>query len=412
MDGRDRDGLQTGPIRAGLIRKSEEPMPTGCTRRKFLTDCGRCALLTAALTPFTRPLAGSHAAAQELRKGYLEKKLSPYFTALESGSIRCELCPHGCEVAPGERGRCEVRENIDGRYYSLVYGNPCAVHVDPIEKKPFFHLLPATQSFSLATAGCNLDCKFCQNWEISQARPEQTLNYALSPDQVVQLARRYQCPSIASTYVEPTIFFEYLLDIARAARAAGLLKVMHSNGFINEAPLRELCRFLDAACIDLKAFNDGTYRELTGGRLQPVLDTLTRLKSLGVHTEIVNLVVPGKNDDLKEITAMSRWIREHLGADTPLHFTRFYPRYQLKSLPPTPIETLEQARAAAMGEGLHYVYVGNVPDHPGQHTICPGCRQVVIRRVGYQVDPSHLKDGRCDRCGQAIAGRWHSAGTG
>lgn len=283
----------------------------------------------------------------------MERKLSPYFSPLENGVIRCKLCPHGCEVAPGNRGICEVRENIEGKYYSLVYGNPCALHIDPIEKKPLFHVLPATKSFSLATAGCNFDCKFCQNWEISQARPENTYNYALSPAQIVQIALHYHCPSIASTYVEPTIFHEYMLDIARMAKQNGLLKVMHSNGFINEKPLQDLCRYLGAACIDLKAFTEDYYRQVAAGSLQPVLDTLKRLKRYGVHTEIVNLVVPGKNDDSAEIGAMSRWIRDEPGPDTPLHFSRFYPRYQLKSLPPTPLKTLEQARATAMEAGLN-----------------------------------------------------------
>jgi pyruvate formate lyase activating enzyme len=376
------------------------------TRRHFLSHCSRCAVLctSAAAAPwavFTPPARGA-----ELKKGFIKKVLSPYFTTLEDGIIRCDLCPHRCQVEPGERGRCEVRENIGGKYYSLVYANPCAVHVDPIEKKPFFHVLPTTQSFSIATAGCNFSCKFCQNWEISQARPEETFNYELDPDEVVQLARRYGCRSIASTYVEPTIFYEYMLAVARLAKKEPLLKVMHSNGFINAKPLDELCDYLDAACIDLKGFTQEYYRDMAGGSLQPVLDTLKHLKTRAVHTEIVNLVVPGKNDDMAGVQAMCRWIQGELGPDTPLHFSRFYPRYKLKGISPTPVATLEKARQVAMEAGLHYVYIGNVASHPGENTYCPNCRKLLIKRIGYSVGFMGLKDGDCQFCGRPIAGIW------
>ena len=299
-----------------------------------------------------------------------------------------------------------MRENVDGRYYSLVYGNPCAVHVDPIEKKPFYHVLPGTISFSLATAGCNLTCKFCQNWEISQAKPDDTLNYRLSPEQAVEAAARSQCRSIASTYVEPTIFIEYMLDMGRLARAQKVLKVIHSNGYINAAPLDDLCQVLDAACVDLKGFTDEYYRDLTEGNLNPVLATLKQLKDRKVHTEIVNLIVPGKNDDLQQIRAMSRWIKTELGPEVPLHFTRFTPLYKLKSLAPTPVATLEQAWKTALDEGLHFVYIGNVPGHEAEHTTCPKCKTRVIERTGYRVQTVHLQDGKCTKCGQPIPGIW------
>lgn len=350
--------------------------------------------------------ATSNSQALSLKKGYLGRKLSPFFTPLEDGRVRCELCPHRCEVEEGERGYCEVRENIGGRYYSLVYGNPCAVHVDPIEKKPFFHVLPTSRSFSIATVGCNFDCKFCQNWEISQARPEDTHNYDLPPEQVVELALQYKCQSIASTYVEPTIFTEYMIDIGIFAQKHSILKVMHSNGYINRAPLQELGKYLNAACIDLKGFTESYYRNLTEGSLQPVLETLKGLKNLGIHTEIVNLVIPGKNDDMEQVAAMCRWIKSELGPDVPLHFSRFYPLYKLKSLPPTPVSTLERARERGLKEGLHFVYIGNVPGHPGEHTECPRCKTRIIQRWGYKVQVLHLKDGRCDQCGQPIPGIW------
>ena len=376
------------------------------SRREFLRQCGRCALLCASLESALWLTTTSHSQALGLQKGYLGRKLSPFYTGLEDGRIRCELCPHSCEVDQGERGYCEVRENIGGRYYSLVYGNPCAVHVDPIEKKPFYHVLPTSRSFSIATAGCNFDCKFCQNWEISQARPDDTHNYELTPEQAVNHASRYGCQSIASTYVEPTVFAEYMIDIGKLARKQGVLKVMHSNGYINRAPLQELSKYLDAACIDLKGFRESYYRELTEGTLEPVLETLKQLKRDGIFTEIVNLMVPGKNDDMDQVAAMCKWIKNELGPDVPLHFSRFYPLYKLKSLPPTPVSTLERARERALQEGLHFVYIGNVPGHPGEHTDCPKCGTRLIQRRGYKVDVLHLKEGRCDNCGQPVPGIW------
>lgn len=383
-------------------------MKHSISRREFLKQCGRCALICASMEPIFQITTASRAHSLDLEKGFLGRKLSPFFTQLGEGRIRCDLCPHACEVDEGERGYCEVRENIGGRYYSLVYGNPCAVHVDPIEKKPFYHVLPTSRSFSIATAGCNFDCKFCQNWEISQARPDETLNYDMAPDKVVQLASRYQCQSIASTYVEPTIFTEYMIDIGALARQKGLLKVMHSNGYINTTPLQELCKYLDAACIDLKGFSEKYYLEITEGSLGPVLEALKGLKRSSIHTEIVNLVVPGKNDDMGQIAAMCRWIKKELGPDVPLHFSRFYPLYKLKSLPPTPVTTLEQARATALREGLHFVYLGNVPGHPGEHTNCPRCNAQLIRRMGYRVQVLRLKQGSCGSCGQPIPGIWES----
>jgi pyruvate formate lyase activating enzyme len=383
-------------------------MARSINRRDFLRHCGGCALLCAALETAPWLVGPMPCAAQGLEplRGRIGRKLSPYFTKLDGGVIRCELCPHQCEVDKGQRGTCRVRENVDGDYYSLTYGNPCSIHIDPIEKKPFFHVLPASRSFSIATAGCNLHCKFCQNWEISQARPDDTANYDFPPERVVEEAARAECRSIASTYVEPTIFTEYMLDIGRLAKARGILKVIHSNGFINAGPLQDLCASLSAACIDLKGFTEDFYREVTEGSLQPVLETLKRLKQWNVHTEIVNLMVPGKNDDPVQVKAMCRWIKNELGPDVPLHFTRFYPLYKLKSLPPTPIATLESARAAALEEGLHYVYIGNVPGHPGEHTVCPKCGVLLIQRLGYQIQMKEFKDGKCQNCGQAIAGIW------
>jgi len=375
-------------------------------RRTFLKRCGGCLIASAALDFAQLALPRVAFSAGGMQKGLIGKKLSPYFIALPGGAIKCTLCPRECAVAEGKRGHCEVRENQGGKYFSLVYGNPCAVNVDPIEKKPFFHVLPATTSFSIATAGCNFDCKFCQNWEISQARPEETMNYDLPPADVVAQAERYGARSVASTYVEPTIFFEYMRDVGQIARERKLLNVIHSNGFINPGPLDDLCKVLDAACIDLKGFTEKYYREVAEGELAPVLASLQQLKKRKVHTELVTLLVPGKNDDVKTLRAMAEWIGKELGPETPLHFTRFYPKYKYKTLPPTPVETLERARATALEVGLQYVYLGNVGGHEAESTFCPRCKTKLIERMGYETTVLRLDKGACTVCGLAIPGIW------
>jgi pyruvate formate lyase activating enzyme len=380
------------------------------TRRNFLGLCGRSLALCAGSTLFAWCGTSRIAWSGAITKGFIGRKLSPYYTSMGNQMIRCELCPHGCEVGPGQRGICDVRENIDGQYYSLVYGNPCAIQIDPIEKKPLYHVLPTSRAFSIATAGCNFDCKFCQNWEISQARPEDTYNYNLPPDRVISSALAYNSPVIASTYVEPVIFTEYMLEIGRLAKSHALLKVMHSNGFINAKPLEDLCDVLDAVCIDLKGFTRHYYQTIAQGALGPVLKTLKYLKARQVHTEIVNMIVPGKNDDMAQVRAMCRWIHNELGSNTPLHFSRFYPRYKLKSTPPTPVATLEKARGVATDEGLDFVYIGNVPEHPGQHTYCPHCKQKLIHRIGYRVKVLNLNGGACQNCGRGIPGIWEPDG--
>jgi len=381
-----------------MIDEADRP---NFSRRSFLRTAASCALFLGV------PSLPAPATAQGEKKGYIQTKLSPYFRTLENQKIQCQLCPRECIVGIGRRGFCGVRENREGQYYSLVYGNPCAVHVDPIEKKPFYHLLPATSSFSIATAGCNLRCKFCQNWEISQTTPDETYNLDLSPEKVIALAKKSGSRSIAYTYVEPTIFFEYMIDTARLARQQGILNVCHSNGFINPGPLKELCKFMDGANIDLKGFSEEYYQAISEGRLAPVLQSLKILKQEGVHLEITNLMIPARNDDLDTVRKMCVWIKNELGPDTPLHFSRFYPLYKLRNLPPTPVSTLERSRQAATEAGIEFAYIGNIPGHEGERTHCPYCKKVIIFRQGYTVGEVHVVKGKCKFCGKPISGIWN-----
>jgi pyruvate formate lyase activating enzyme len=321
--------------------------------------------------------------------------------------VRCLLCAQECTLLPGERGKCRVRVNVGGEMRSLSYGRPLAIHVDPIEKKPFYHFLPGTSAFSLSTAGCPLRCKFCQNWQISQSSPEDHDTPFTPPASVVAAAVDRRSPVIAFTYNEPTVFTEYLTDIARSARPQGIRSVMVSCGFAREQPLAEICGVLDAIKIDLKGFSEDFYRNVCGAELKPVLRSIKQIAAAGrVHLEIVNLVVPTLNDAEPMLRALAEWLMGEVGPDVPLHFTRFHPDYQLLNLPPTPVATLEKARGIAMERGLRYVFVGNVPDNAGNHTYCPGCGKVVIRRNSFFVLEKHLKGGHCEYCGRQIAGVW------
>jgi pyruvate formate lyase activating enzyme len=396
-----------------MVDKREMKVQQRLSRREFVATCGK-GLFALALTSCPLVLAREAYPAEkprleEGRWGLIETKLSPYFKPLAGKEVQCLLCPRGCMISAGGRGYCEVRENKQGQLYSLVYGNPCTINIDPIEKKPFFHVLPGSSSYSIATAGCNFDCKFCQNWEISQEVPEKTFNYRLPPAMAVKLARENQCASIASTYVEPTIFFEYMYDISVLAKRNGILSVCHSNGYINPQPLNDLARYLGAACIDLKGFTDAFYQEMSEGTLQPVLNTIKQLRHKGVHVELVNLLIPTKNDAMQTVKKMCLWIKDEVGSDVPLHFTRFYPHYKLYNLPPTPVETLEQAREVALSVGLEFVYIGNVPGNAGENTYCPSCKKTLIARRGYYILDNHVVKGKCRYCGKGIPGIWEGA---
>ncbi len=324
----------------------------------------------------------------------------------EPGLVQCLLCAQGCAIETGKRGRCRSRMNVDGELRSLVYGRPASIHVDPIEKKPFYHFLPGAAAFSLATSGCPLRCKFCQNWEISQASPEDYRTEPVPPGQIVRAARTRQAPVIAFTYNEPTVFAEYLIDIAREAKAQGLRSVLISCGIMNEAPLAEMCGVLDAIKIDLKGYSEAFYRDVCGAELKPVLRSIRQIAKSRTHLEIVNLVVPTLNDSPGMLRGLIDWILGEIGPDVPVHFSRFHPDYQLRNLPPTPLSTLERAWETARERGIRYAYVGNVPDHPGNHTACPSCGKVILRRRGFFIEENHLKEGLCRFCRTRIAGVW------
>lgn len=324
------------------------------------------------------------------------------------GIVACMLCPRSCVIGDGETGFCRARKNIKGTLYALGYGQPCAIHIDPIEKKPFFNVLPRTLSFSIASAGCNLRCKFCQNWQISQISPLESKNHAAPPDRIVALARSNKCRSIAYTYTEPSNFYEYMFDTARLAKAQGILNVSHSNGYINPEPLKALAAHMHAVNIDLKGFSEAFYASLCEARLAPVMETIKILKKSGVWVEITNLVIPGHNDDPAMITGMCEWIRGDVGPDVPIHFSRFFPLYRMTTVPPTPVKTLERARDIAIRAGLRYAYIGNVPGHPGEHTYCPKCGKMVIKRSGYNILENYVKTGRCEYCNERIGGIWQA----
>jgi pyruvate formate lyase activating enzyme len=328
-----------------------------------------------------------------------------FYEKQDEGRVRCTLCPRGCSVAPGSRGYCRVRENRGGKYMTLVYGAPVSVHNDPIEKKPLFHVMPGSAAFSLATVGCNIHCKFCQNWDISQASPERNPPAFAGPAAIVASARKAGSAALAFTYSEPTVFYEYMADCAREARDAGLGSVVISNGYIAKAPLKELTALVTAVKIDLKAFTQDFYEDVCEGQLQPVLDTLKRLRDAGAWFEIVVLVIPTLNDKSDEVKQLAGWVVKNLGQDVPLHFTRFHPTYKLTTIERTPAATVQRARELAIQEGCRFVYTGNMPGVDSEHTYCPSCRKAVIERYGFQVTANRLVDGRCP-CGATVPGVW------
>ena len=310
-------------------------------------------------------------------------------------TVQCHLCPRHCVISPGERGNCRVRENRNGKLYSLVYGEACAAAIDPIEKKPLFHFLPGSRAYSIGTAGCNLHCKFCQNWTTSQANPEDVPVEKLSPKDIVAHAVKSGCKSIAYTYNEPVVYYEYVLETAKLAKKKGIKNIIVCSGFINQEPLLEWCKYIDAANIDLKGFTDDYYKKVTTAWLQPVLDTIKTLHEKKVWLELTNLIVPTLNDDMKTIKKMCEWIVKELGTDVPLHFSAFFPCYKLQNLPPTPPETVLKARKAALKAGINYVYAGNIHTEKEGNTYCPKCSKLLVKRKWFEVVENNIKAGKC-----------------
>ncbi|MDD5680042.1 MAG: AmmeMemoRadiSam system radical SAM enzyme [Candidatus Omnitrophica bacterium] len=384
-------------------------MPKNISRRDFLKTLLRCGVLL-----YSTPLLGNIFGIKNAYGKIGETrglKEALFYRKIDDRTVQCLLCPRKCTLQEGARSFCRVRENVGGKLNTLVYELPCAVHVDPIEKKPIYHMLPGTLAFSIATAGCNLRCKFCQNWQISQMTPEETDNVKLSCSAVISNAKKEKCLSIAYTYSEPTVFYEYMIETAALAKKEGIKNIFKTGGFINPEPLSDLCNYLDAANVDLKGFDKKYLEDVCAEDLDVVLNGLRIYKKKGVWLEITNLIVPTLNDDMKTIKNMSIWIKDNLGPETPLHFSRFWPTYKLKNLYPTPLETLTEARDTAISTGLKFVYIGNIPDHPANNTYCPSCQRLLIERKGYFLAQNNIINSLCKYCSAKIAGVWEMPKT-
>lgn len=333
-------------------------------------------------------------------------KTAMLYERLADNKVRCNVCAHRCVIFDGRRGICGVRENRGGELFSLVYGRVISEAIDPIEKKPFFHFYPGSASFSFATVGCNFHCRWCQNWSISQVvRDEGRIEgYARSPEDLVRLAQAYGCRSIAYTYTEPTIFFDFAYDTAKLAHAAGIANVFVTNGYLTPEAIETIQPYLDAANVDLKGFSERLYRKWCGARLQPVLDALKLMKRAGIWVEVTTLIVPGLNDSDAELRDAAEFIAKELGVETPWHLSRFYPAYQVLDRPPTPVALLKKAREIGYAAGLRYVYEGNVPGSEGETTLCWSCHRAVIRRYGFRIVAYRLRNGRCPDCGAMVDG--------
>jgi pyruvate formate lyase activating enzyme len=342
--------------------------------------------------------------------GLLVKESSWYH--IEDGKAVCELCPHGCRIADGSHGLCRSRAFSGGKLWATSYSHPCAVSIDPVEKKPLLHFHPGSQCFSIASAGCNFACLNCQNSEISQVAPGETQYVTLPPEEVVESCKASHCHSIAYTYTEPLTWYEYMYDCASLAHEAGIENILVSAGYVNDEPLRRICGVIDAANIDLKSFSDEIYRRISHGSLKPVLHTLEVMRDAGVWLEITNLLIPGVNDSPELLASMCKWLASNGFIDTPLHFSRFFPMYRMPDAPVTPLESLVTAADIARKAGLHYVYIGNVYEIEGENTSCPSCGKLLVRRDGFKVFENHIAvsseshKGKCPFCGTEIPGRW------
>ena len=329
-----------------------------------------------------------------------------FYKNVNGQNVQCLLCPRECVILDGKRGFCRNRENQKGKLYTIVYGKASVVDIGPIEKAPLYHFVPGHFRLCLTCASCNLRCKYCQNWHLSQKSLEELNYYSYSPAEIVQQAKNHKLYSISFTYTEPTVYYEYLYDISTIAKQMGMKASIVSNGYIHRDPLLKLLTVLDAVKIDLKGFSEKFYEEICSATLKPVLESLVTVKKEKTWLEIVNLVIPTLNDDPKMIGEMCRWIKENLGGDTPLHFTRFFPNYKLTHLSPTPISTLESAYEIAKRNGLKYVYIGNVPGHIHNSTFCPSCNRRIIHRTHFDILEMNVTNGKCKFCHSPLQGKW------
>ncbi|MCP4134455.1 MAG: AmmeMemoRadiSam system radical SAM enzyme [bacterium] len=371
------------------------------SRKDFLQDCLACSMgiaLFNTLTPSDKLFAGNK----------IQLKEAQFWKSLRGEKTKCLLCPNGCVRSPGNNGKCRSRGNRNGTFYSLTYARPCVIALDYIEKSPLYHYQVKGKVFSIATAGCNLGCQYCQNWQYSQVGPDEVEEtFHLEPAEVIRRAKKHNVNAINFFYTEPTVYFEYMLDIAALAKKENMKTFCITAGFINPKPLKKLIPYIDAFAVGLKGFNNRFYTKYIKGKMEPVQETLKLLAKNRDKTwfEIVNLLVPGLNDSKRSISAMTRWIKKDIGTDVPIHFTRFEPNYKLKNLPPTPAKTLEQAYAIAKKNGLKYVYLGNLPGHDAGSTYCPKCGTKVIERFNFKVIESKLNNGKCP-CGYTLPGHW------
>lgn len=364
------------------------------TRREFL--CGMACAGTCLLSLGGRGFAALSGGLRE----------ASYYRRTGRSSVTCDLCPNSCTLRDGELSPCRTRLNRNGRLYAVSYDAVAAIHQDPISKGPLYHFRPGTSTLSVATAGCNLHCLYCQNWELSQKSPQRAKKIGISQAELIGKALKSGCGAVTFTYTEPVAYYEYMMDIAQRAKDAGLATHMVTAAYINRLPVENLCSRIDAATVSIKGFDDPFYREICGGRIEPVLEAARTLKKAGVWLEIATCIVPTRNDGTYEMSRMAKWIRDSLGRETPFHIERFVPEYRLANLPPTPVTVMERLKETALGEGLHHVYISNMPGHEGNNTHCPSCGKAVITRLGFKLINNNLRHGRCPHCGTAVPGVW------
>lgn len=376
-------------------------MNTPTNRREFMTKSLQLAVAASLGTLIINEQTSEVFA---VSNNYYKKAF--FYQKLNNKVVKCSICPNNCVVNPGKRGKCRVKENINGEFYTNVYSRPAIIQLDNVEKAPLFHYKPGLKMLSIATAGCNLSCKYCQNWQFALASPEQVKSFDLTPLQVVQKAKQSGCNSIGFFYTEPTVFYEYMYDTAIEAKKAGLKTIMVTAAYINPEPLKHIAAYIDAFTIGFKGFNEQYYNNVVGGSLEPVKTALKTLRGLNKHFELVTLIVPTLNDNMTEFKNMALWIKGNLGSDVPLHITRFVPEYKLQNLPATPINLMNTAWQTAKSQGLKYVYIDNLPGHEGQNTLCPKCKRNLVMRVGFKVIKNDIRNSKCPSCGSPIKGLW------